>query len=142
MTPRSDDPAEGTRDTVALLRTTAERSQALLESFVDGLTARQVFGEPEHVGDHVVITAAAIQRSGGYGFGAGGGDDSGDDDRGESGGDGGGGGGGGHGEARPVAVIDVGPNGVRVQPVLDFTKIGVTVLAGVFAVWRAGRRRS
>lgn len=136
-------PGEGTlvaatRDSSGLLETVGERSQALLERFVDGLTARQVFGEPERVGDRLVITAATIQRSGGYGFGAGGGDD----DDGAAGGDGGGGGGGGHGEARPVAVIEVGPDGVRVQPVLDFTKIGMTVLAGVFAVWRAGRRRS
>lgn len=128
-------PDDNTQSVVGFVQRAGERSEALLARFVEGLTARQVFGEPERVGERVVITAAAIQRSGGYGFGGGG------DDEVTAGMDGGaGGGGGGHGEARPVAVIEVGPDGVKVRAVLDFTKIGLTVLAGAFAVWRAGRR--
>ena len=45
---------------------------------------------------------------------------------------GGGGGGGGGAMARPVAVIVMGPDGVRVKPVLDVTKLAVTAL-GAFA---------
>ena len=45
------------------------------------------------------------------------------------------------GEGRPVAVIRVGPSGVEVKPVIDFTKIGVTVLLGAAGVWSALRRR-
>ena len=44
---------------------------------------------------------------------------------------GGGGGGGAGAMARPVAVIVVGPDGVRVKPVLDTTKLALTAL-GVF----------
>jgi len=39
-----------------------------------------------------------------------------------------------------VAVIRVGPGGVEVSPVIDFTKIGVTLLLGAVGVWRALRR--
>jgi uncharacterized spore protein YtfJ len=41
---------------------------------------------------------------------------------------GGGGGGGGGAMARPVAAIVVGPDGVYVRPVLDFTKLAITAL--------------
>jgi hypothetical protein len=90
----------------------------------------------ERFDDRLIITAAAVQRAGGFGFGGGSGDSGG-----ELGG-GGGGGGGGQAEGRPVAVIEVSQYGVSVQPVIDFTKVGVTLLAGLFAVWRIGRRRS
>jgi hypothetical protein len=39
-----------------------------------------------------------------------------------------------------VAVIRVGRDGVEVTPVIDFTKIGVTLLLGVIGVWRVLRR--
>ncbi len=129
-------PEDDGESVVGFIQRAGDRSEALLARFVEGMTASQVFGEPERVGETVVIAAATIHRSGGFGFGGGG------DDEVTVGMDGGGGGGGGgHAEARPVAVIEVGPDGVRVRPVLDFTKIGLTVLAGVFAVWRARRGR-
>jgi hypothetical protein len=53
---------------------------------------------------------------------------------------GGGGGAGAHTEGRPVAAIDIGPDGVVIRPIIDFTRIGVTLLVGSFAVWRALRR--
>jgi hypothetical protein len=36
-----------------------------------------------------------------------------------------------------VAVIKVGPGGLEVTPVIDFTKIGVTLLLASIGVWRA-----
>jgi hypothetical protein len=39
-----------------------------------------------------------------------------------------------------VAVIRVGPSGVDVKPVIDFTKIGVTILLSGIGVWSALRR--
>jgi uncharacterized spore protein YtfJ len=94
-----------------------------------------VFSAPEKVGDDVIITAAAWERAGGFGFGSGSGQD---EETGERGG-GSGGGGGGSSQGRPVAVIRVGANGIEVQPVLDFTKIGVTFLLAAIGVWRALR---
>ena len=92
-----------------------------------GVSAQQVFSEPIHVGDRVIIPAASIDRYGGFGYG---GDNQ----------DNGGGGGGGVGEGRPVAVIEASANGVVVRPVLDFTKIGLTLLAAGLTVWKATRQ--
>jgi len=107
-----------------------ERIRATMNSGLDRLmsvSADRVFAEPVRVGDTVVIPAASIEFSGGFGFG----------------GDAysnGGGGGGGHQAGRPVAIIEAGPSGVRVKPVIDFTRVGLTVLAAVLTVWRATRR--
>ena len=94
-----------------------------------------VFSEPVQVGDDLVITAMAWERAGGYGFGGGG--SAGENAKNEGGS---GGGGGGSSQSRPVAVIRVTAAGVEVEPVIDFTKIGVTLLLGALGVWRALRR--
>ncbi len=94
-----------------------------------------LFSSPTKVGDDLVITAVAWERAGGFGFGTGHGED---EDG--AGGGGAGGGGGGLSQGRPVAVIHVTPNGVNVTPVIDFTKIGVTLLLGLVGVWGALRR--
>jgi uncharacterized spore protein YtfJ len=102
-------------------------------SLVSGLdrmlnvSAERVFREPVHVGETVVIPAAAIQFAGGFGFG---GDNASN----------GGGGAGGWNDGRPVAVVEAGPSGVRVKPVVDLTKIGLTLVAAALTVWRATRR--
>lgn len=93
-----------------------------------------LFSEPIEIGDDLVITASAWERAGGFGFGSG----SGTGPDGE-GGSGSGGGGGGVSQGRPVAVIRLSPGGVEVSPVIDFTKIGVTLLLGALGVWRALR---
>lgn len=107
--------------------------EGLAAIFGDASTS-SLFSSPTKSGDDLIIAAAASERAGGFGFGGGGkvGSDS-----------GGGGGGGGASRGRPVAVIRVGPNGVEVKPVIDFTKVGITLLLGVIGVWRAtGRSRS
>ncbi len=126
---------ESRTSTDELLARVGDRSERLLARFTEGLSAATVFGRTEQVGDRLVITAAAIERGGGWGFGAGGGGDE------EDAGEGGGGGGGGRAEARPVAAIEIGPAGVTVRPIIDFTKVGLAVLTGALMVWRAGRVR-
>lgn len=96
-----------------------------------------VFSTPVKEGDYTIITASEVSVGMGIGFGAGGGKD----DEGEMG-SGGGGGGGGASAGRPVAAIIVGPNGVRVEPIVDPTKIAIaffTAMGAMFMAWRAMR---
>jgi uncharacterized spore protein YtfJ len=94
------------------------------------VSADRIFREPVRAGDHVVITAASIEIAGGLGSGSGGAAEGG----------GGGGGGGGRVEGRPVAAIDIGPDGVTVVPVIDFTRIGISAVLAALAVWRILRK--
>jgi uncharacterized spore protein YtfJ len=103
-----------------------ERVAAGLDKLLN-VSADRVFREPVRVGDTVVIPAAAIMFGGGFGFG-------GDHEN------NGGGGGGGWNDGRPVAVIEAGPAGVRVRPIVDLTRIGLTIVAAALTVWRATRR--
>lgn len=119
---------------------TEENVTDMGEQITESLTAvfgeaspATVFSEPVEVGDAVVIMAAAWERAGGFGFGSGYGEAP---ESGEQGG-GGGGGGGGASQGRPVAVITITSDGVDVQPVIDFTKIGITLLLSLVGVWRA-----
>lgn len=127
-----------TEDAVnAVIDHVGDRIQASLANITSDAAAAPVFGAPEYVGDRVIITAASVTRAGGFGFGGGGGSEP----KSAEFGTGGGGGGGGTSEGRPVAVIDIGPDGATVRPVFDFTKITIIFLSGVFALWRAGRKR-
>lgn len=90
-----------------------------------------VFSEPVAVGNDLVITAAAWERGGGFGLGGGG-------DNEQGGGFGSGGGGGAQG--RPVAVIRVGPTSIEVRPVIDVTKVGITLFLAALGVWRSLRK--
>lgn len=118
-----------------MLREAGSHIRHGLEGLVGPASPSAVFSEPHAVGDDVLITAAAWERGGGFGFGGG----QGDDPNGGTG-SGAGGGGGGGSQGRPVAVIRVGPGGIEVRPVVDFTKIGVTILLSGLGVWRALRR--
>jgi hypothetical protein len=62
------------------------------------------FGKPVTQGEYTVITAAEVSVSMGLGYG-------------------GGGGGGGMATSRPIAAIEIGPEGVIVEPIIDVTKI-------------------
>lgn len=91
--------------------------QETLETFLETADVNKVYAEPvEHDGSLIIPAAEVVT---GMGFGAGyGGSSAGDG--------GGGGGGGGKSFARPVAVIIADKNGVRVEPVVDPTKIALT----------------
>ena len=105
-----------------------------LASLLGEADAAGVFSDPIEVGDSIVITAAAWDRAGGFGWGGGGGGTD------EESANGMGAGGGGSSEGRPVAVIRIGPDGVQVEPVVDLTKIAVTGLLAAIGLWRALRR--
>ena len=107
----------------------------MVETVLGTPTAADVFGPATTAGDTVVIPAAAFERAGGFGFGGGEGGD-------EVDGGGFGGGGGGTIEGRPVAVIEVGPSGVRVHSILDMTRITVAVIATLIALRRLARKRA
>lgn len=89
-----------------------------------------VFGEPLTRGESTVIVASELAVGMGVGFGGG--------EEGENG-SGGGGGGGGYALGRPVAVVTVNAQGVRVTPVFDLTKVaiaGITALGAMFIAYR------
>jgi uncharacterized spore protein YtfJ len=94
-----------------------------------------VFSRPEQVGEDFVITAAAWERAGGFGFGGGSSTDPGGDS-----GRGAGGGGGGASQGRPVAIIRISNDRTEIRPVIDMTKLALTVVMSVLGVWRALRR--
>jgi uncharacterized spore protein YtfJ len=99
------------------------------------ISVRDVFRDPVQSGDVVVVVAATISKGGGFGLGFG-------TDRAPEGPVvGGGSGGGAGGEGRPVAVIEITPEGTKVKPVIDFTRIGLAVLTSAFAIWRISRKR-
>jgi len=105
--------------------------------------AAAVFSPPVRAGEYTVVTASEVLASGGAGFGGGVG--KGPSRRGprpeaadaavEPGTNAGvGGGGGGFTLARPVAAISVGPDGVRIQSIVDTTKIAIAALTTVGAM--------
>ena len=100
-----------------------------------------VFGPPQEVAGKTVIPIAQVGYGFGLGFGegerAGEGKEKGEKDSGA--------GGGGGASVRPLAVLEVGPEGLRLLPVIDHTRV---IIAGIlFAAWaffwgsRMGRAR-
>lgn len=85
----------------------------------------RVFGKPIQVGENLIIPAAEVIAGYGYGFGGGFGEEAKET---PSRGGGAGGGGGGRTFSRPVAVVIASPAGVRVEPVIDRTKIALAAL--------------
>jgi uncharacterized spore protein YtfJ len=123
------------------LERNGERMSAIAEKVWSAARPGAVFGEPVTAGDYTVITAAEVGSGGGFGSGMGFGPAPakkegaaapaaaapGEEQMAGGGGVGAGGGAGG----RPVAVIVIGPDGVKIEPVFDLTKIA---LAGI-AAW-------
>jgi uncharacterized spore protein YtfJ len=103
----------------------------ITDTFLSRADVSAVYGEPIDHGEVRIIPAAEVIAGFGYGLGGGGGSGPQEKDSNKGSGSGMGGGGGGRAFARPVAVIISGPDGVRVEPVIDPTKI---VLAFVTAV--------
>ncbi len=117
-----------------------EMIQETLDTFLSSASVDAVYGEPVMQNDTLIIPAAEVVSVMGFGVGGGEGGSQGDN------GTAGGGGGGGRVFARPVAVVIAAPDGVRVEPVVDVTKIamaGLTALAFLFGMrarWRSMRR--
>lgn len=108
-----------------------EAYRETIEEFLAAADVRVVYGEPIQHEDTVIIPTAEVLSLLGFGTGSGSGTDASQNPEHPSGGKGSGGGGGGRVLARPVAVVIASPEGVRVEPVFDITKIA---LAGITAV--------
>jgi len=100
--------------------------QDSIDAFLKKTGVEAVYGPPVKDGDTLVIPMAEVLSTVGFGLGYSGGmtkpgvelDNT----------NGLGGGGGGYGFSRPVAVIISSPQGVRVEPVVDVTKLGLAAL--------------
>ncbi len=117
-----------------------EQGQELMEKLIAVAQPDAVYSQPITSGEYTVINASEVSVGMGFGYGIGGGtaseategetpgqgksESTGE----EAGGVGGGGGGGGFSMGRPVAVISIGPAGVRVEPVRDVTKVLLALL--------------
>lgn len=108
------------------------------ESFADFVSRADVsavFGEAVEHNGKLILPAAEVVAAMGMGVGKGGGG-------GEQGGEGDGGGFGGRAFARPVAVIISDEHGVRVEPVVDPTKIALAFFTAIgFMVGMAARMK-
>ncbi|MCP4424127.1 MAG: hypothetical protein GY803_06525 [Chloroflexi bacterium] len=119
---------------------TQERANELLGKLFDVTKPTAVYSEPVTSGEYTIITASEVTAAFGAGYGGGMGIGPNGEDDGESessSGSGGGGGGGGLTMARPVAVVSIGPNGVKVDPILDPTKFGIAIATAVGAMFIA-----
>jgi uncharacterized spore protein YtfJ len=136
------------------LERTGERLSAIAEKVWSAARPGAVFGEPVTKGDYTVITASEVGSGGGFGSGMGYGPAAPKQKKGaaaeatgtatdeQTAGGGGVGGGGGAG-GRPVAVIVIGPNGVKIEPVFDLTKIalaGIAAWGGMLLAMRSMRK--
>jgi len=107
-----------------------EMFQDTMEEFLAAADVRVVYGEPIQHDDTMIIPTAEVLCGLGFGVGSGSGTSTDNPDK-PAQGSGSGGGGGGKILSRPVAVVVASPEGVRVEPVVDITKIA---LAGLTAL--------
>lgn len=124
--------------------TDQKSANELIGKLFDVTRPDAVYGQPITVGDHTIITASEYMAGMGVGYGSGGGTAPTDREAEAEGEDatgfGGGGGGGGTTMARPVAAIIITPDRVRVEPIVDATKIAVTMFTALGAMAMALRK--
>ena len=103
-----------------------EKANELMAKLFTVTQPEAVFSPPVTAHEQTVITASEVTAAFGFGFGSGGGlapDNENSSDTAVN--IGGGGGGGGTAQARPVAAIIITPQKVRVEPIVDVTKISI-----------------
>jgi uncharacterized spore protein YtfJ len=105
--------------------------QDTMEEFLAAADVRVVYGEPIQHEDTIIIPTAEVLCALGFGVGSGIGTNAEEHPDHPSEGKGSGGGGGGRILSRPVAVVIASPEGIRVEPVVDITKVA---LAGLTAL--------
>jgi uncharacterized spore protein YtfJ len=128
-----------------------EQVTKVLEKIYSAAQPGAVFGEPVRSGDYTVITASEVLAGGGFGSGTGFGpaspamkaseEKTSPSEQINAGG--GGMGGGGSSRGRPVAIIVIGPTGVSVKPVFDFTKLalaGLTTWGAMLVIFSRMRK--
>lgn len=128
-------------------KSSTEYSQAIdtvqqnMDKFLSSAHVAAVYGEPITHEETIIIPTAEVLSFAGFGIGGGSGNGPTNPDDPEGTipeGEGYGGGGGGRVLSRPVAVIIAAPEGVRVEPVVDVTKIGLAALTAagfMFGLW-------
>jgi len=110
--------------------------QDTMDRFLSTAKVEAVYGAPMQVGDQFIIPTAEVMCAMGFGYGSGNWSANNDEEHeptaatgsaeGSSppgNGVGSGGGGGGYTFSRPVALVIASPEGVRVEPIIDRTKI-------------------
>jgi uncharacterized spore protein YtfJ len=112
----------------------------IIDKIFSAAQAGTVFSQPVTIGDYTVITASEVTAGGGFGSGIGFGPTAAGKSREQPGletaeskdtaamGGGSGMGAGGGSAGRPVAIITLRPDGVKIEPVLDVTKIALAAL--------------
>jgi uncharacterized spore protein YtfJ len=132
-----DGAREGFSDEVARRIGVLSGAEQVLRAIERAASGEGAVGPTTTLGDQAVIPLLETYATGGFGGGAGGGVD------GDGGGSGGGGGGGGVGRSRTIAVAIVGPDGVRIRPVVDVTGLALPAAGAIAALLMrgAGRRR-
>jgi uncharacterized spore protein YtfJ len=114
-----------------------QQNHDLVDKIYSAAQPGAVFSQPVESGPYTVITACEVITGVGFGFGSGTSPAKTAKADTRSNGprmtEGGGGGGGGGSMSRPVAAIVIGPQGVKVEPIVDVTKLG---LAGI-TTWAA-----
>jgi uncharacterized spore protein YtfJ len=98
-----------------------------MEKFLSAASVEAVYQPPIHEGEHTVIPAAEVLSLAGFGLGSGSGSQAPSELERPIIGESGGGGGGGRVFSRPVAAIVISPSGVRVEPIVDVTKVVLAV---------------
>ncbi len=101
------------------VQSTMTASAQFMSRMVDIANANAVFGQFVERGDTIIIPCCEVSMGGGMGIGSGPRESS--EQRKVSTGEGAGAGGGASG--RPIAVIVMSPEGVRVKPIIDTTKV-------------------
>jgi hypothetical protein len=130
-----DDMAEDHTERIAAGARDVTRAEAIAGALSTVASGQGAVGPATSVGDRSVVPLTETFFAGGYG--GGGGSDA-------QAGAGVGGGGGGVGRSRTVAVIELGPEGVSVRPVVDKTAIALAALGagvGLLGAVMRGRRR-
>lgn len=101
--------------------------QRTMDQFLSAAKVEAVYGQPIQHGDTLIIPSAEVLSFMGFGLGNGTNAGQTEDEKSDNN-EGSGGGGGGRVFSRPVAVIVASPEGVRVEPVMDITKIALAAL--------------
>jgi len=113
---------------------TIEQLLKQIEAAPASAHVRSVFGEAMRVGDRTVIPVARVRGAFGMGFGEGKEEEGAEKESGQ------GGGGGGWFSARPVAVVEMTADRVRVLPVVDLTRIVLmSILIGGWSIFWCAR---
>jgi len=119
-------------------------SQAMIDKIYAAAQPGAVFSAPVVAGSNTIITASEVAAGGGFGFGSGSGARPGSSagpafDQPNASGQAApasrsGGGGGGGSSGRPVAAIVIGPDGVKVEPIVDPTKIALAAIGAWLSI--------